>query len=77
MLVPHKKPNKRSKISELTDEQKAENRQLSSVRVRVEHSIRRIKGWSIMRTQFRLATGLFSCIASAVVGLVQLARICV
>lgn len=75
MIVPHRKPDKRSKVSELTPEQKDENRQLASVRVHAEHGIRRIKGWKIVRADYRLATGLFACVAHAVVGLVQLSRI--
>lgn len=71
MQVPHKKP----KGGERTQEQKAENRQLSSVRVHVEHGIRRIKGWRIVRDEYRLATGLFPMIASSAVGLVQLMRL--
>jgi len=69
--VPHKKP----KGGELTEAQKAENRQKASVRVHVEHGIRRIKGWRIVREDYRLALGLFPMIASAVVGLVQMVRI--
>jgi hypothetical protein len=71
MVVPHKKP----KGGELTPEQKEENRALSSVRVHVEHSIRRIKGWHIVREDYRLALGLYPMIASTVVGLVQLNRL--
>jgi hypothetical protein len=69
--VPHKKP----KGGRLTEEQRAENRQLAAVRVHVEHGIRRIKGWRIVRDDYRLALGLFPLIASTVVGLVQLMRI--
>ncbi len=69
--VPHKKP----KGGYLTDEQRAENRLLASVRVHVEHGIRRIKGWRIVRDDYRIALGLFPLIASTVVGLVQLMRI--
>lgn len=69
--VPHKKP----KGGQLTEEQKADNRQKASVRVHVEHGIRRIKGWRIVRDDYRLALGLFPMIASAVVGLVQMVRI--
>lgn len=76
MIVPHKKPDKRSKVSELTPQQREENRQLASVRVHAEHGIRRIKGWKVVRSNYRLATGLFACVAHAVVGLVQLSRIC-
>jgi DDE superfamily endonuclease/Helix-turn-helix of DDE superfamily endonuclease len=66
--VPHKKP----RGGELTPEQKEENRVFSSVRVRVEHSIRRVKAFRIVRDEYRLATGLFARNCSCVVGLVQL-----
>lgn len=69
--VPHKKP----RGGELTAEQKQENRQRASVRVHVEHGIRRIKGFKIVRENYRHATGLFPMVASAVVGLVHLNRI--
>lgn len=71
MTIPNKKP----KGGELTPEQKEENRQRASVRVHVEHAIRRIKGFKIMRENYRLATGLFPMVASAVVGLVQMVRL--
>ena len=64
--VPHKKP----RGGELTAEQKAENRAFSSVRVRVEHSIRRVKAFRIVRDEYRLATGLFARTCCCVVGLV-------
>jgi hypothetical protein len=70
IAVPHKKP----RGGELTDEQKASNRAFSSGRVRVEHGIRRVKGYRIVRDEYRLATGLFAMMASCVVGLVQLLR---
>lgn len=66
--VPHKKP----RGGELTPEQKEENRVFSSGRVRVEHSIRRVKAFRIVRDEYRLATGLFSRTCLCVVGLVQL-----
>jgi hypothetical protein len=69
--VPHKKP----KGGHLTEEHRAETRRLAAVRVPVEHGIRRIKGWRIVRDDYRLALGLFPLIASTVVGLVQLVRI--
>jgi hypothetical protein len=69
--VPHKKP----RGGQLTAEQRAENRRLAAVRVHVEHGIRRIKGWRIVRDDYRIALGLFPLIASTVVGLVQLMRI--
>jgi hypothetical protein len=69
--TPHKKP----KGGELTPEQREENRRLSQKRIFVEHSVRRIKGWRILREDYRLAVGLFATVAHAVVGLVQLGRI--
>lgn len=71
VLTPHKKP----KGGERTEEQKEENRQFASARVRVEHGIRRLKGFGILRDPYRLATGLFPMIASATAGLVQLQRL--
>jgi hypothetical protein len=71
MTIPHKTP----KGGALTPAQKDENRQRASVRVHVEHSIRRIKGFKIVRENYRHATGLFPMVASAVVGLVQMVRI--
>lgn len=71
IITPHKKP----KGGELSQEQKAENKAISKERVYVEHAIRRIKGWRIMRDEYRLATGLFAAVTSAVVGLIQFSRI--
>lgn len=71
VLTPHKKP----KGGELTQEQKQENRQFAAQRVRVEHGIRRLKGFGILRNLYRLATGLFPMIACATAGLVQLQRL--
>ena len=76
MILPHKKKNCRKIKNELTAAQIDENRQLASVRVHVEHGIRRIKAWHILRENYRLATGLFPTVAHATVGLVQLTRIC-
>jgi len=71
MDLPHKKP----RGGALSDEQREGNRQHASVRVHVEHGIGRIKGFRILREDYRLALGLFGMIAHAVVGLVQLNRI--
>ena len=68
-------PTKKPKGGTLTPEQKEENRQKAKVRVHVEHAIRRVKAFKIVRETYRLATGLFPMIASAVVGLVQMVRI--
>lgn len=69
--TPHKKP----KGGELTAQQQAENRALAQQRIYVEHGVRRIKGWRILREDYRLAVGLFGTVAHAVVGLMQLGRI--
>jgi hypothetical protein len=69
--VPHKKP----RGGELTPEQREENRQAASARVHVEHGIRRIKAFRIMREDYRLALGLFPRMAAVVVGLVHLVRL--
>ncbi|MBA3440173.1 MAG: transposase, partial [Pyrinomonadaceae bacterium] len=71
MTTPHKKP----KGGTLTDEQRDENKQLAAKRVHVEHGIRRLKAFRILRDEYRLATGLFPMVASAVVGLIQFSRI--
>ena len=69
--VPHKKP----KGGTLTDEQRAANHVLASERVPVEHAIRRIKAFKIMRGDYRLATGLFPCVAATVAGLIHVIRL--
>lgn len=68
-------PNKKPKGGELTPEQKEENTTLAKARIYVEHGIRRVKGWRIVRQDFRLAIGLYPMITHVVVGLVQLGRI--
>jgi len=71
LITPHKKP----RGGALTEEQKAENKAIARQRIVVEHAIRRIKGFRILRDDYRLAVGLFPMIASAVVGLIQFSRI--
>jgi len=68
-------PMKKPKGKELSEEQKAANKELSSKRVRVEHGIRRVKGWRIVRDEYRMPLGLFTSVTSAVVGLIQFATI--
>jgi len=69
--TPHRKP----RGGQLTEAQREENRQLASVRVHVEHGIRRLKAFKIVRENYRHALGLFPMVVSAVVGLVHLNRI--
>jgi hypothetical protein len=78
MLLPHKKKRgqAKEKAKDLTAAQKDENRFAASERVYVEHGVRRVKAWRILRDEFRLGLGLFPMIATATVGLVHLARLC-
>ncbi|MCA1617192.1 MAG: transposase family protein [Acidobacteria bacterium] len=69
--TPHKKP----KGKELSEAQKAENKVIASHRVYVEHGIRRVKGFRIVRDEYRMAVGLFGAVTSAVVGLLQFSQI--
>ncbi len=68
-------PTKKPTGNELSEEQKAANKELSKKRVRVEQGIRRAKGWRIVRDEYRLPLGLFTSVSSAVVGLIQFATI--
>lgn len=68
-------PRRKPRGGQLSETQRAENRQLASVRVHVEHGIRRVKGFHILRDNYRHAIGLFPMVAAAVVGLVHLNRI--
>ena len=69
--MPHKKP----KGGTLTEEQRAANQAHAAVRVYVEHGVRRLKAFRILREDYRLATGLFPRIATVVVGLLHLSRL--
>jgi hypothetical protein len=71
MRLPHKKP----RGGELSEAQRAENREHAAVRVYVEHANRRLKAFGILRGKYRLALGLFPRIAMVVVGLVHLTRL--
>lgn len=64
-------PKKKPRGGELTKEEKERNKEISQKRIPVEHSIRRVKGFRILRDQYRLATGIFPTVASAVVGLIH------
>jgi hypothetical protein len=64
-------PVKKPQGGELTAEQNAFNRQLSRVRVRVEHCIGWIKHWAIIATRFRCAQVLYTLIMQVVCGLVN------
>ena len=53
--IPHKKPRKSKKnpVTSLSDEQKAENRALSKIRILVENAICGLKRYNILVHQFR------------------------
>lgn len=55
IFIPHKKPRKSKKKPEtfLSDEQKAENRALSQIRIFVENAIGGIKRYNILVHRFR------------------------
>jgi hypothetical protein len=65
--LPFKKPKGR----ELNEEQRAFNRQLAAVRVRVEHCIGWVKNWAIVATRFRCDHGIYTLVMQAVCGLVN------
>jgi hypothetical protein len=67
-------PTKKPKGGQLTPEQQQRNQEISRQRVPIEHGIRRVKGWRILRDQYRLATGLFPMVAGVVVGLIHFSR---
>jgi hypothetical protein len=65
--IPIKKP----KGKELTEEQKAFNHAIGSVRVRVEHVIGWVKNWAIIATRFRCAHRIYTAVLQVVCGLVN------
>lgn len=67
VYTPFKKP----KGAELTEEQKAFNRLLGAVRVRVEHCIGWVKNWAIIATRFRCAHSIYTLVMRVVCGLVN------
>jgi hypothetical protein len=70
-----KVPKKKPRGGELTEQEKEENRKISQERIYVEHAIRKIKAYRIMREEYRMATGIFPTVAQAVVGLIQFSKI--
>jgi DDE superfamily endonuclease/Helix-turn-helix of DDE superfamily endonuclease len=68
-------PQRKPRGGALTPAQRAENRQKASVRVHVEHGIRRLKAFHILRENYRHALGLFPMVAAAIAGLVHLGRL--
>ena len=68
-------PQKKPKGGELTEAEKEKNRELSAKRIRVEHGVRKVKTFKILRQDYRLGTWIFPKIAETVVGLIQFSRI--
>jgi len=67
-----KTPFKKPKGDELNEEQKAYNRAIGQVRVRVEHCIGWVKNWAIIATRFRCAHAIYTEVMQLVCGLVNL-----
>ncbi len=65
-------PSKKPKNGELTPKQKAENKRASSKRTFVEHLIRVVKIFKIVRERFRLHKRRYKSIILTVCGLVRL-----
>ena len=68
-------PQKKPKGGALTEAEKEQNRQLSAKRIRVEHGVRKVKTFKILRQNYRLESWIFPKIAETVVGLIQFSRI--
>lgn len=67
-----KTPVKKPKGGDLNEEQKAYNRAIGQIRVRVEHCIGWVKNWAIIATRFRCAHSLYTEVMQVVCGLVNL-----
>lgn len=64
-------PFKKPRGGELTEAQVEFNRQLSAIRVRVEHCIGWVKNWKIISTRFRCAHSIYTLVMQVVCGLVN------
>jgi hypothetical protein len=67
LKIPFKKPIG----SDLSSEQKAFNRQLSSIRVHIEHCIGWLKNWAILANRFRCAHRIYPSVFLLICGLVN------
>jgi hypothetical protein len=65
-------PTKKPKGGELSDEQRAFNRALGAIRVRIEHCIGWAKNWAILATRFRCGHAIYTSIMRTICGLVNL-----
>lgn len=64
-------PFKKPKGGELSDEQRAFNRALGAIRVRIEHCIGWAKNWAILSTRFRCDHAIYTPIMRTICGLVN------
>jgi hypothetical protein len=64
-------PVKKPRGGELTQDQVEFNRQLNSIRVRIEHCIGWVKNWKIISTRFRCAHSIYTLVMQVVCGLVN------
>ncbi len=64
-------PFKKPKGGELTDAQKAFNRALGTIRVRVEHCIGWLKNWAILATRFRCDHAIYTAVFRTISGFVN------
>jgi hypothetical protein len=64
-------PFKKPKGGELSDEQKAFNRALGALRVRIEHCIGWLKNWAILATRFRCDHAIYTSIFRTIGGFVN------
>lgn len=64
-------PAKKPRGGELSQEQKAANRAISQVRVRVEHCLGWVKNWAIIANRFRCARSVYTPILQFICGLVN------
>ena len=62
--------------TELTEAEKEKNRELSAKRIRVEHGVRKVKIFKILRQDYRLGTSFYPKIAETVVGLISVFANC-
>ena len=68
---PTQIPKKKPKGGELSEAEKAANKLISQERIYVEHAIRKVKGFRVVRDEYRLAQGIFPTVVSVIVGLLQ------
>jgi hypothetical protein len=68
---PTQIPKKKPKGGELSEAEKAANKEISQERIYVEHAIRKVKGFRVVRDEYRLSQGIFPTVVSVIVGLLQ------